>query len=255
MTTGSADRATIIGAGRAGGSFAAALEGVGWQVELRHHGDDLHDAAAGVALVLICVPDGSIATVAASVEPHQGAVVAHCAGSLGPAVLGPALHGTHAHRATLHPLVSLPSPEVGADRLRGAWYGIAGDPTALRLVERVVEQLGGRGVVVADEDRAAYHAAAVVASNHLVALLGQVERIAAGVGVPLEAFLALAAGSLDNVAALGPAAALTGPVARGDWTTVQRHLDALDPAERDAYLALVAAAARLAARDVPELER
>lgn len=250
MTVGPGSRARIVGAGRAGGSFATALERVGWLVDVRHHGDHLADLGAGVDLVLLCVPDAAISLVAASIEPSDGTVFAHCAGSLGPDVLG-----SHRHRATIHPLVSLPSPEVGAERLRGAWYGLAGDPIALRLVEHVVEQLGGHGIVVADEDRPAYHAAAVVASNHLVALLGQVERIAADVGVPLEAFLALAAGSLDNVAALGPAAALTGPVARGDWTTVQRHLSAIDPTEREAYLALVAAAARLAARDVPELEQ
>jgi predicted short-subunit dehydrogenase-like oxidoreductase (DUF2520 family) len=100
-------------------------------------------------------------------------------------------------------------------------------------------------------DRARYHAAAVIASNHMVALMGQVERMAAELGVPSEAFLDLAAASLENVAALGPTAALTGPVARGDWDTVRHHLGVLHPAERPAYLALAAEAARLAARDLP----
>jgi predicted short-subunit dehydrogenase-like oxidoreductase (DUF2520 family) len=98
---------------------------------------------------------------------------------------------------------------------------------------------------VADADRAAYHAAAAIASNHLVALLGQVERVAASAGVPLEAYLDLVRVTLDNVAELGPAAALTGPVARGDWDTVERHRAALDPAELAAYDAMVAAARRL----------
>jgi predicted short-subunit dehydrogenase-like oxidoreductase (DUF2520 family) len=77
-------------------------------------------------------------------------------------------------------------------------------------------------------------------------LMGQVERVAARVGVPLEAFLALARGSLDNVAALGPAAALTGPAARGDEATLDRHRAALDPSELPAYEAMVAEARRLA---------
>ena len=242
---GAPQRVRIVGAGRAGRSFAAALGDRGWHVDVVGRDADPTDLAQGVDLVLLCVPDAQVAAVAASIEPVDGTVVAHCAGSLGLDVLEP-----HPDRATLHPLVSLPSPELGAARLRGAWFGISGDPIAAR----VVEALGGRAVEVADEDRAAYHAAAVVASNHLVALLGQVERIAADVGVPLEAFLALASGSLDNVAALGPSAALTGPVARGDWATVRRHLDAIAPTERGAYLEMVRAAAALAGRDVPPID-
>lgn len=242
---GASLRVRIVGAGRAGGSFAAALRELGWQVDVVGREADSAGLAQGVDLVLLCVPDALVAAVASSIEPVDETVVAHCAGSLGLDVLDP-----HPARATMHPLVSLPSPELGAARLRGAWYGISGDPIAAR----VVEELGGRAVEVADDDRAAYHAAAVVASNHLVALLGQVERIAADVGVPLEAFLALSSGSLDNVAALGPSAALTGPVARGDWATVRRHLDAIDPTERAAYLEMARAAARLVGRDVPPLD-
>ena len=118
---------------------------------------------------------------------------------------------------------------------------MAGDP----ITQRLVADLGGRWFTVADEHRAAYHAAAVVASNHLVALMGQVERIAAGIGVPGRAYLDLARGTLDNVAELGSREALTGPVARGDWATVSRHLAAIDPSEHNAYRALAAAARRL----------
>jgi predicted short-subunit dehydrogenase-like oxidoreductase (DUF2520 family) len=98
-------------------------------------------------------------------------------------------------------------------------------------------------------DRVRYHAAACVASNHLVALLGQVQRLADHTGVPFEAFLPLVRGTVDNVDELGPNAALTGPVARGDFDTVARHLDALPDEERDAYRALVLEAERLAAHD------
>ncbi|TML63144.1 MAG: pantoate--beta-alanine ligase, partial [Actinobacteria bacterium] len=83
-----------------------------------------------------------------------------------------------------------------------------------------------------------------------VALMGQVERAAAGAGVPLEAYLELARGALENVAAVGPAAALTGPVARGDDATLARHLAALDVTEREAYEAMVAQARRLLATAV-----
>jgi predicted short-subunit dehydrogenase-like oxidoreductase (DUF2520 family) len=139
--------------------------------------------------------------------------------------------------------VALPDAERGAARLRAAWFGLAadGDP----LAAAAVEALGGRAVTVAEGDWVRYHAAAVIAANHLVALLGQVERVADGIGVPLAAYLDLARGSLDDVAELGPAAALTGPVRRGDRATVAAHLAALPEAERAAYAALSEEAARL----------
>ncbi|MEZ5181796.1 MAG: DUF2520 domain-containing protein [Acidimicrobiales bacterium] len=233
-------RLRVVGPGRAGRSLATALGRAGWQVlGLLGRDDDVRSAATGADLVVVATPDAAIEEVARAVEPGP-AVVAHLAGSLGLDVLAP-----HERRAAIHPLVSLPDAEVGAARLSGAWFAVAGEPIA----QRVAADLGGRWFEVADGDRAAYHAAAVVASNHLVALLGQVERIAASVGAPGEAYVALAAGALANVAALGPSAALTGPVARGDWATVRRHLAALDPAERPAYLAMAAEARRLVADD------
>ncbi len=224
----------IVGAGRAGGSFAAALSAVGWAAELVHH--DHPDPGSGVDMVLSCVPDPAVASLAATWPVHPGVVVAHCAGSLGLDVLEP-----HPLVGSVHPLVALPDPDTGARRLHGAWFGVAGHP----WTRSVVDALAGTAVPVADGDRVVYHAAAVVASNHLVALMGQVERLADSVDVPLEAFLALARGALDNVAATDPATALTGPVARGDWDTVQRHLDALDPDEREAYRVMADQAARL----------
>jgi predicted short-subunit dehydrogenase-like oxidoreductase (DUF2520 family) len=160
-------------------------------------------------------------------------VVAHLAGALGLDVLEP-----HARRASIHPLRSLPTT---TSDVAGAWFAVAGDP----LAAEVVADLDGRFVDVADGDRVAYHAAAVMASNHLVALLGAVERVAATAGVPLDAFLDLVRGTVDNVAVLGPAAALTGPVARGDWETVRRHVEALPADERPTYEALSAAALQL----------
>jgi predicted short-subunit dehydrogenase-like oxidoreductase (DUF2520 family) len=194
----------------------------------------------------LCVPDVAVAATAAAVRPGD-AVVAHVAGALGLDVLAP-----HARRASVHPVVSLPSAEVGADRLRGAWFAVDGsDDVAVAAVGAVVEALEGHAVRVPGERRAVHHAAAVVASNHLVALLGQVERLARSIDVPLDAYLDLARGSLENVAELGAAAALTGPVARGDWDTVRAHVAALPDGERDAYLALAASAAALAGREVP----
>ncbi len=232
----------IIGPGRAGESFARALGQAGWVVhEPVRRGDPLRDAAADVDLLLIATPDRAVAEVAAAVTPSPDAVVAHVAGSLGLDVLVP-----HVRRASIHPLVSLAEPGAGAGDLRGAWFAVAGDP----LAWHVVESLGGRGIEVPDEKRAAYHAAACVASNHLVALLAHVERIAAEAGVPLAAYLELVRGTVDNVEQLGTSEALTGPVARGDWETVARHRAAVPEADRAAYDAMVELTARLAGRQI-----
>ena len=224
----------LIGPGAAGHSVATGLVAAGWELSSTlGRGDDVGGAAAGVDLVLIATPDAAIAGVAAAVAPVEGTVVAHLAGSLGPDALAP-----HHRRACLHPVVSMPRDDTP---LAGAWFAVAGDPMA----ERLVRDLRGRAVVVADEHRTLHHAAATIAANHLVALLGQVARVASLAGVPLEAYLALAHGALGNVERLGPAAALTGPVRRGDEATVARHLGALPADERDAYRALADAARRL----------
>lgn len=227
--------------------MAAALAQVGWQVRAvlgrSAAPAEIAAASADVDLVLIATPDAAVAAVAAEVEPATTAAVAHLAGSLGLDAVAP-----HPRRAALHPLVALPDAVVGARRLvAGCWFAVAGDP----MVREVVADLGGRAFEVADRDRAAYHAAAVVASNHLVALLGQAERIGAQAGVPLAAFLDLVRATVDNVEELGPAAALTGPAARGDEATIRRHLDAIAPAERALYEALAEEARRLAGRAAP----
>ena len=229
----------IIGPGRAGRSLAAALTEAGWAVPpvLGRH-DDVRAAARGVDLLILAAPDGSIAELARSVAPDPKATVVHLAGSLGLDVLVP-----HRRRASIHPLVALPTAEIGASRLRGAWYGVSGDLAA----RAIPAALGGRILELADDPelRARYHAAACIASNHLVALLGQVQRVAASAGVPLDAYLDLVRETVDNVAALGPRAALTGPVARGDYDTVARHRSVLPDVERPAYDAMVELAGRL----------
>jgi predicted short-subunit dehydrogenase-like oxidoreductase (DUF2520 family) len=228
----------VIGPGRAGSALGLALTAAGWRVvpPLGRH-DDLGPAAGGVDLLVIATPDAAIGPVARAVDPVPSTVVAHLSGSLGLGVLAP-----HPVVAAVHPLVALPNAEVGAARLTaGAWFAVAGDPMAVA----VVEALGGRWFEVDDEHRAGYHAAAVIASNHLVALLGQAERVAASAGVPLDAYLDLVRATVQNVAELGPAAALTGPAARGDWITIERHLAALDPDERETYEVMARAARRL----------
>jgi predicted short-subunit dehydrogenase-like oxidoreductase (DUF2520 family) len=255
MFMGMGQRVRVVGPGRAGTSFATALAAAGWHVEpLVGRSGPLDRAADGVDVVIIATPDAVVAEVAAAIDPSDQTVVLHLSGALGPdPVAGHPRHGV------LHPLVALPDGERGAERLVGAWFGLsaAGDP----LAERIVADLRGHAIHVDDQHWTRYHAAAVIAANHLVALLGQAERVGASVGLPLEALMGLASGSLRDAAEIGPAAALTGPVSRGDLGTVQRHLDALPHDERDAYRALSEQAARLlpdpdpgADTPVPDLE-
>jgi predicted short-subunit dehydrogenase-like oxidoreductase (DUF2520 family) len=218
------------------GAPAAAVADVGWA----------GDVPAG--LVLIATPDAEIAATAASLAPSltPGALVLHLSGACTTAELDKLRTARPDVRVgSLHPLQTLPSPESGVARLPGSWCAVDGPDD----VERLALTLGMRPFRVADEQRVTYHAAATIASNHLVALLGQVERVAADAGVPPEALLPLVRATLDNVETDGPAAALTGPVVRGDADTVARHLDALPRDERVAYRALAREALRLSGRD------
>jgi predicted short-subunit dehydrogenase-like oxidoreductase (DUF2520 family) len=262
----------LVGPGRAGTTIALALVARGWRVVgVAGRAPDAAStlaaaacldaptalasgAGAGAALVVIATPDAAIAssaaTVAASLEP--GSLVVHLAGSRGlDAFDDLVVRRADVRVGALHPLQSFPSATSGLRRLAGSWAAVAGDPE----VERLARALDLRPFPLPDAMRARYHATAVVASNHLVALLGQVERLAAACGVPFEAFGPLARASLENALSLGPGAALTGPVARGDLATVEQHLASLDAADRDAYRVLAREAARLAERRDTAIDR
>lgn len=243
-------RCLIVGAGRAGSSFASALAEVGWSVDLVSSRDLDRiplEAIEHSDVVLLTVADAAIADVASQVaaaldHPVSG-VVAHVSGSCDLDVLRP-----HPRTASIHPLMSLPDAATGARRLLDTCtFAVDGDPS----IVDIVDDLGGRAIEVPSEKRAIYHATASVAANHLTALCAQVERLAAHADVPAEAFWPLMATTLANVADAGAAASLTGPAARGDWSTVRAHLAALPDDERQLYRVLCARAADLAGRSLP----
>ncbi len=216
-----------------GGTVRLASSGgvIGWPTPL-----------SGVDLLVIATPDDVVAQVADQVTPVGSTAVIHLSGSLGLDVLS-----THPRRGSLHPLMPLPDPELGSARLRsGITFAVSGD----RITRQVADLLGGRSLEVDDRHRAAYHAAATIAANHVVALIGQVERVAATAGLPLDAFSGLLRTAADDALALGPRRALTGPAVRGDWETVERHRGALAAmaghrTELAGYDALVGLARRL----------
>jgi len=262
----------LVGPGRAGTTIALGLVEHGWRVVsvagrapdavstvsavacLSSRAALVSDAGCGAAVVIIATPDRAIEsaarTLAASLEP--GALVVHLAGSRGLDDLTDLLAARPDVRVgALHPLQSFPSAAIGLERLHGSWAAVAGDPQTSELAIT----LGLHPFELPDEQRLGYHAAAVVASNHLVALLGQVERLASAAGVPFEAFAPLVQSSVVNAFGIGPALALTGPVARGDLVTVEKHLATLDPGERDTYRTLAREVARLTGRRDRALDR
>lgn len=238
---------TIVGRGRAGGSFESALRRVGWHADLVEGHRVIagtEDAGAGrVDVILLAVPDDVIGSVAAMIPSSESTVVAHISGSLGLDVLG-----SHQRVGSVHPLMSLPDATTGSERLVDhCVFAVDGDS----LLDELVAALGGVAIEVPEEQRALYHGVATIAANHLTALCAQIEQLAALVGVPTHAYWKLMSTTMQNIEQVGASAALTGPASRGDWATIQRHLDALPDHECQLYLALCRRAAQLAGHRLP----
>ena len=196
---------TVIGRGRLGSALAVAL---GARDPLGRGSD-----GAGADIVLLCVPDAEIAAAAALVP--EGRLVGHCSGATTLEPLAP-------HEAfSLHPLMTV--PESGAS-FAGARCAVAGStPRALAVAHELAAELGMTAVEIDDADRAAYHAAASMASNFLVTLEAAAERVLASAGADREMLVPLVRAAVENWAALGGERALTGPIARGDEATVERQ--------------------------------
>jgi len=172
---------------------------------------------AGAELVLLCVPDAEIAAAAACVAP--GRMVGHCSGATTLTPLAP-------HEAlSLHPLMT--ATERGAD-FAGARCAVAGStPRALEAAHALARRLHMKAVEIDDADRAAYHAAASIASNFLLTVEDAAERLLATTGAERDLLVPLVRASVENWAAQGALRALTGPVARGDEATVARQREAV----------------------------
>jgi predicted short-subunit dehydrogenase-like oxidoreductase (DUF2520 family) len=212
-------RCAIVGAGRLGRALAAALPAAGIEVDgpLGRGAD-----GAGTGVVLLSVPDAEIAAAARCIGP--GPLVGHCSGATGLDVLAP-------HEAFgLHPMMTVTA--AGAD-FAGAGAAIGGtSDRALATARALAEALGLLPFAIDDADRAAHHAACSIASNLLLTLEDAAEALARSAGGRRELLVALVRATVDNWARDGAAAALTGPIARGDEETVARQRAAV--AERAA---------------------
>jgi predicted short-subunit dehydrogenase-like oxidoreductase (DUF2520 family) len=193
--------------------------------------------------VLLCVPDAELRHAAEAIPP--GPFVGHCSGA---SDLDPLeRHGTRAF--SMHPLMTVPAS--GEVSFRGAAAAVAGaSPQALGLARLLAAQLGMETLQVEPGDRAAYHAAATIASNFLVTLECAAERLAGDVGVERRLLVPLVRATVENWARSG-ADALSGPVLRGDEVTVERQRRAVGERAPELSLlfdALIEATRALAAR-------
>ena len=198
----------VVGTGRAGGAIAARLRERGLSVTAGR------DAMADADLVLLAVPDEAIADVAGRIS--IGPWVAHVSGATSLTALDP-----HERRFSVHPLQTL-TADRGPEQLDGAWAAVTAETDeAAAAANWLAETLGLRPFPLADAEKPLYHAGAAMASNFLVTLYRAAARLLEETDAPPEALVPLMTRTIEN------GFALTGPIARGDWSTVEAHLDAL----------------------------
>jgi predicted short-subunit dehydrogenase-like oxidoreductase (DUF2520 family) len=253
---------SIIGAGRLGQALALALRASGYPIlafvarrasharkaaelfnksekPVRSLGANQFDQLPPSDLILITTPDDAIEETArqlAACETGQARrrTILHTSGALSSKVLSP-LAKAGFHTGSLHPLVSVSEPLAGANALRGAFYCLEGDREAMRLARLVVSDLGGNSFSIRPESKALYHAAAVMASGHVVALFDFAAEMLAACGVSQKnakrILMPLLESTVNNLRQSDTEKALTGTFARGDLATVRRHLAALSRRE------------------------
>jgi predicted short-subunit dehydrogenase-like oxidoreductase (DUF2520 family) len=248
-------RVSIIGAGRLGTALALALYRRGYRIEavvarrLNHARRAAAFSASGTRaltpqqldllppsdLLFITTPDDAIASTArdlaaATSTDHRRRIALHTSGALSSNILSP-LRDAGFSTGSMHPLVSVSDPVSGAQSLREAFYCVEGDGTAVGAARRLVRDLGGQSFSINARDKALYHAAAVMASGHVVALsdlaIGMLVDCGLNARRARSVLMPLLHSTIENLSAHDPAGALTGTFARADVATVRRHLQAL----------------------------
>jgi predicted short-subunit dehydrogenase-like oxidoreductase (DUF2520 family) len=241
---------TLVGPGRAGMALAIAAREAGHVVSgilgTSRAATDSAAAAVGAApliageplgsgdLLVIAVRDAQIREVADALAPGTagfGAAI-HLSG-LAPIGVLAAIEAAGPAIGSFHPLQTLPTPETGAARLAGAWIGVTADEPVRSVLHSFAVSLGARPFDVPDDAKALYHAAAAAAANFPLAALTMAHDLFRTAGVPFEVARPLVEAVVANAFELGPRAALTGPVARGDSATVAAQLRAVRGAEAD----------------------
>ncbi len=255
-------RIGIVGAGRAGTSLGLAFSRAGWPVAAVasrdagrrarfvalvpgvHAFESATELLEEVDLIFLAVPDDAVSRVAAGIRLYGGQAIVHTSGALPASALdGARAAGTAA--ASFHPLVAMVDPERAVEDFRGATVAIEGDEAVLPLLAELATAIGAQPVRLPPGGKPAYHAAAVLAAGGFIGLLDAIAEVARGAGLDEAGALAvygpLIRQSLANAETHGIAAALTGPLARGDRGTVAAHLEVmrrLAPGALELYIAV-----------------
>ena len=262
---------SIIGAGRLGVALARALHGSGYLIEAvvsrrlgrarRARSQWLPESVVPLSagqldrlptskLTIIATPDDVIAKTAETLArldySGRGRTVLHTSGALSSAETLAPLAAQGFNIGSLHPLVSVSDPVQGAMRLRKAAFCLEGDRAAVKVAKSIVEHLGGEYFQIPAQHKPLYHCAALMASGHVVAQFSLAIEMLLECGLSAKAaqrvLLPLLQSSITNISGYGSEKALTGPFARGDLATIEKHLQALEPRRfadaRDAYIAL-----------------
>lgn len=250
-------RAGVIGVGRAGSALGAALARAGHPVIAAHAVSErsrdraaavlpdaelvaVEDVVARTELVLLAVPDDALPALAQQLPFTPGQFVVHCSGRYGVAVLDPAAQ-RGALPLALHPAMTLTGTSLDVERLSGTPFGVTSAEPLRMAAEALVVEMGGEPIWIPEAARTLYHAALAHSANHLITLVASAIEMLEGAGVENGARLLspLLQASLDNALRMGYPA-LTGPVVRGDASTVAAHIEVLaqDPQVQAAYIAL-----------------
>ncbi len=271
-------RVGIVGLGRLGTCLARALQRAGVTLTALASKDDervkqvtralglpfdvvisndrIAERVPVMDVVFVTVPDGELTNVSARLPLGSGQAIVHCSGALDLTPLA-AVRARGASVGVFHPLQSF-GPDAAPSRFHGVAVGIDGDEPLFTELTQLACRLGARPFSLRGVDRARYHAAAVFASNYLVALHAVAARIWEAAGLPAggakDALATLSRGALENIEAHPLASALTGPIARGDAATVGRHVAALqnDLPSLAIYRALARELAELPLDHAPE---
>jgi predicted short-subunit dehydrogenase-like oxidoreductase (DUF2520 family) len=244
------ERVAIAGAGRLGQALARALREAGIPIACIANRTDVADIGHHASRVLIAVSDKAIETVAARIAASPGnlRIALHTCGAFGVEPLRP-LADVGVYCGSLHPLQTIRDPHDSAT-LRGIAFAVTGDPDALAWAGEIAAALNGWVFPIEPDRRDVYHAAAVMASNHLVAVLDAAGEMMRMAGLPPGSVWAalgpLVRTSIENSLRYGPAESLTGPVARGDSDTVAAHLSVLEGDLLSLYRAAALRALRIA---------
>jgi predicted short-subunit dehydrogenase-like oxidoreductase (DUF2520 family) len=194
-----------------------------------------YDEMSAADLYLIASSDDAIAgsaeALAASGLAIKGRVVFHVSGALPGSILAP-VQALGGEVASVHPVKSFANPAESVQSFEGTWCGVEGDAAAAAELTEAFTAIGARPFPVDSRYKAIYHAGSVFVCNYLASLMEVGLRAYEKGGLPRETALQvmepLVRGTLDNVFAMGPAQALTGPIARGDAAVVGRQLEALE---------------------------